>query len=82
MCGILSTFDINGLDKCLIKSQLDIINFRNFDNSDYYIKDNVAIGSNRLSIRDISNNGNMPLKSTCGKYVIVFNGERFTIRVY
>jgi len=75
MCGILGTYDINGLDEFLIKSQLDIINFRGPDNSDYYINDNVAIGSNRLSIRDISNNGNMPLKSTCGKYIIVFNGE-------
>lgn len=75
MCGILGTYDIKGIDELLIKSQLDITKFRGPDSSDFYFKKNIALGSNRLSIRDLTENGKMPLKSICENYIIVFNGE-------
>ena len=71
MCGILGTYDIKGIDESLVKSQLDITKFRGPDSSDFYIKNNIALGSNRLSIRDLTENGKMPLKSICDNYIIV-----------
>ena len=35
----------------------------------------VALGHQRLSIVDLSENGHQPMVSHCGRYVIVFNGE-------
>ncbi len=34
-----------------------------------------SLGHNRLSIIDLSSNANQPMVSSCGRYVIVFNGE-------
>jgi asparagine synthase (glutamine-hydrolysing) len=35
----------------------------------------VALGHRRLSILDLSPSGHQPMSSTCGRYVIAFNGE-------
>jgi len=34
-----------------------------------------SLGHNRLSIIDLSEEANQPMKSSCGRYVVVFNGE-------
>lgn len=33
------------------------------------------LGHNRLSIIDLSENGNQPMTSSCGRYTMVLNGE-------
>lgn len=38
-------------------------------------KQGVALGHQRLSILDLSANGHQPMESTCGRYIIVYNGE-------
>ncbi|UZR95781.1 asparagine synthase (glutamine-hydrolyzing) [Chondrinema litorale] len=35
----------------------------------------IALGHNRLSILDLSEHANQPFYSSCGRYVMVFNGE-------
>ena len=51
---------------------LKAIKHRGPDSSDTYIKNNIAIGMNRLAIIDI-NNGNQPIKDK--NNIIIFNGE-------
>jgi asparagine synthase (glutamine-hydrolysing) len=38
----------------------------------------LALGHARLSIRDLSSLGNQPMLSSCGRYVIVYNGEIYS----
>jgi len=38
----------------------------------------LGLGHTRLSIRDLSSLGNQPMLSSCGRYVIVYNGEIYS----
>jgi asparagine synthase (glutamine-hydrolysing) len=40
----------------------------------------IALGFRRLSIIDLSPNGDQPMISHCGRYVMVFNGEIYNFR--
>jgi asparagine synthase (glutamine-hydrolysing) len=40
----------------------------------------VALGFRRLAIIDLSDEGNQPMTSACGRYVAVFNGEIYNFR--
>ncbi len=35
----------------------------------------IALGHTRLSVLDLSTSGHQPMESTCGRYVLVYNGE-------
>ena len=82
MCGIIGLIDFNNkfgkkniiniLQKAL-KSQ----SFRGPDNNSFWLHENnqVALAHNRLSIIDLSSNGNQPMTSNSGNFVISYNGE-------
>jgi asparagine synthase (glutamine-hydrolysing) len=54
---------------------LQSISHRGPDNKGYYKNSSVFLGHTRLSIQDLSANGNQPMFSNDGNFVIVFNGE-------
>ena len=58
-----------------LKHALNQMDYRGPDNQGIWVEDGVCLGHRRLSIIDLSPEGNQPFKSTCERYVIVFNGE-------
>tara|TARA_B100000965_G_scaffold406535_1_gene445995 strand:+ start:2158 stop:3843 length:1686 start_codon:yes stop_codon:yes gene_type:complete len=81
MCGIFTYIkkgkitddEING---CLFQSKL--LKHRGPDSFGSIVKDNIFFSLNRLSINDLSVNGNQPF--TFEKYILVFNGEIYNFK--
>lgn len=83
MCGIIGViakqkhadFEKNYLgDLDLALNKMD---YRGPDNKGIWFNERLCFGHRRLSILDLSSNGNQPFISECERYVIVFNGEIF-----
>ncbi|PPR53561.1 MAG: Asparagine synthetase [glutamine-hydrolyzing] 1, partial [Alphaproteobacteria bacterium MarineAlpha5_Bin6] len=80
MCSIFGCLNYNNYlsSKEFIKSNNSMIN-RGPDYSEvkeYIIEDKILrFGFNRLSILDLSDNGNQPMLSSCQRYALIFNGE-------
>lgn len=74
MCGIVGYYG-NKVEHFNNTINLDIISHRGPDFQDFINGNNFYLGHSRLSIVDLSSNGNQPMFSKDRKYVIVFNGE-------
>ena len=80
MCGIagylrfVSGRKVSSTD---LEAMLKPIQHRGPDDGDIWIdeQNGAALGHRRLSILDLSPAGHQPMGSTCGRFVIVFNGE-------
>jgi asparagine synthase (glutamine-hydrolysing) len=86
MCGIsgILNFHNRPIDKSSILKLNGAISHRGLDNSEILIGHTnknfsnykgIAIGHRRLSIIDLSNNGNQPMFNNSGNLCIVYNGE-------
>ena len=81
MCSIFGCLNYNNnflsLKEFIESNKL--MNNRGPDYSDvkeYIINDKILrFGFNRLSILDLSSNGNQPMHSSCERYSLIFNGE-------
>jgi asparagine synthase (glutamine-hydrolysing) len=77
MCGIAGYLSYkqaqNGTTS--IREMTVAIAHRGPDATGFYEDENIALGHNRLSIIDLSECANQPLKDDSGRYIIVFNGE-------
>lgn len=72
MCGIVGGIVTDNLEESNI---LSFIAHRGPDSRGFYIDDHLFFGHTRLSVQDLSENGNQPFFSDDGRYVIIFNGE-------
>ncbi len=83
MCGIAGIY-YKKQDRSIsldINKILTKIKHRGPDGRGFFSdKNKIALGNTRLSIQDISRNGNQPIYSACKRYVIVFNGEIYNFR--
>lgn len=85
MCGLTGfflsskTMDRNKLIKNLNEMTSALIH-RGPDAQNIWInnQNTLGLGLTRLSIRDLSSLGNQPMFSSCGRYVIVYNGEIYS----
>lgn len=75
MCGIAGIVG-NTTDRNLkLRQMLNVQHHRGPDATDTWHDSEAALGHNRLSIIDLSEAANQPMVSSCGRWVIVFNGE-------
>lgn len=78
MCGITGFYDANSkLEQSmhLLESMTKLLSHRGPDCDGFWSHNNVFFGHRRLSIQDLSSNGNQPMVSSNNSYVIIFNGE-------
>jgi len=81
MCGFLFCFHKNELNftRDDFINSLEFINHRGPDSSGYldytYNEHILRFGHKRLAINDLSENGNQPILSVSGRFVLIFNGE-------
>ncbi len=83
MCGHLGLIQKEGsLDVSKFSKSLKLINYRGPDDSRTWIDKNnpIIFGFNRLSIIDLSDNGNQPMHDYENNYIIVFNGEIYNFK--
>lgn len=81
MCGIIGViskrkiknFQTDYYDS--VSNALDHMVYRGPDNKGIWSENGICMGHRRLSIIDLSSDGNQPFQSSCERYVIVFNGE-------
>ena len=80
MCGITGVFffkNNKSFSLSSIKEMTTSLAHRGPDSFGYWSSEdnNVFFGHRRLSILDLSKYGDQPMTSSCGRYVITFNGE-------
>lgn len=85
MCGISGFLSFNNNfnnSSKLLREITSKIEHRGPDANGYWtcVRDKIYLGHTRLSILDLSANGNQPMTSSCGRYVISFNGEIYNFR--
>ena len=76
MCGIAGAINLNGnlVNTKIVKMMTDSIAHRGPDGEGHWIKDNVGIGHRRLSIIDLSAEGNQPMVSKNKRFVLSYFG--------
>jgi len=77
MCGIcgIYNFDQATPDMNKIDSMMSVMKHRGPDDEGTWNDNKSALGFVRLSIIDLSHDGNQPMVDESGKYIIAFNGE-------
>ena len=76
MCGILGIYNLDG--SSVIKDSIvemgNQINHRGPDGEGIFVQNNIGFVHKRLAILDPSDNGQQPMHSKDGKWVVIFNG--------
>lgn len=83
MCGILgASYQNHLIDKKIFNDALNLMSHRGPDSSGIWRNDSCkdALGFKRLSIIDLTKNGDQPLISACKNFKIVFNGEIYNFK--
>ena len=78
MCGISGVINFEGINaknKIALTKINDSLAHRGPDAGDFFFSDYVGLGHRRLSIIDISEAANQPMKSADEDVILVFNGE-------
>ena len=78
MCGLngfISTKYSAEQKKGIVQKMNIRLSHRGPDNDGIWTDENIALGHRRLSIIDLSPDGNQPFFSNDKRYVIIYNGE-------
>src|SRR2546423_3732617 len=77
MCGFIAAFGEGGevLDSAALRRALERMRRRGPDDEGTWQGEGVVLGHRRLAVLDLDPRAAQPMRSICGRYVIVFNGE-------
>ena len=77
MCGIIGHISDKEITVKSFQYYRDLMTHRGPDSAGLWKNDNgnILLGHRRLSIIDLSKNADQPMVSSCGRYILVFNGE-------
>jgi len=77
MCGICGILNLDGslVKKETLDKMCEVLKHRGPDNKGIYIKNNLGLGHQRLSIIDLSEKANQPFTNETQTHWIVYNGE-------
>jgi asparagine synthase (glutamine-hydrolysing) len=75
MCGILGGVGNEIISKNFVNENIDSLITRGPDDKGKVSGKWGAFGHTRLSMLDLSDEGHQPMLSSCGQFIIVFNGE-------
>ena len=78
MCGLVGSFKV-GLSQTLRPDNQDLVGLkhRGPDGDGLFVDEFVRMGHTRLAIIDLSDAGSQPMFSRDGRFVMVFNGEKY-----
>ena len=80
MCGILGITTTKNINNSVFNSALETINHRGPDSRDIYNDKKIFLGHTRLAIIDLDERSNQPMRSQCGQYILVYNGEIYNFK--
>jgi asparagine synthase (glutamine-hydrolysing) len=82
MCGIAGGFNNGSCSPQFVEGQMTSLRHRGPDGEGLYIKENIYLIHTRLSILDLSDNGNQPFvrQTRKGKIVSIHNGEIYNFK--
>src|SRR5713226_4045358 len=75
ICGIAYSDPNYKFDELTVHRMRESLVHRGPDDAGTYLSPGVALGSRRLSILDLSEQGHMPMSTPDGRYWITYNGE-------
>ncbi|MGB1109392.1 MAG: asparagine synthase (glutamine-hydrolyzing), partial [Gammaproteobacteria bacterium] len=77
MCGILGGFAATPLERRRVNAAFELIEHRGPDAASvvYHQNDRVLLAHRRLKVVDLDDRANQPMRSACGRYEIIYNGE-------
>lgn len=81
MCGITGYYSFdNSFNPENLKIMSSSLAHRGPDNESFFYDKSIGLAHRRLSIIDLSNSANQPMKSASGKHIIIFNGEIYNFK--
>lgn len=82
MCGIVGIVSKEPVPVSHMTSLLGSIKRRGPDSDGFWFSENnlIALGHTRLSLVDLSSLGSQPMKSSCGRWILVLNGEIYNYK--
>jgi asparagine synthase (glutamine-hydrolysing) len=81
MCGVNAITGLNENEsRAIVHGMNDTLAHRGPDHEGIFSDDFIALGHRRLSIIDLSECGNQPLRNAEGNVLLIFNGELYNYR--
>lgn len=75
ICGFIHADPERAADPALAERMADVLRHRGPDDAGCWSEGPAVLAHRRLSVLDPTPDGHQPWLSTCGRYVLVFNGE-------